>query len=559
MKSGLNNNAASLQQLLKDNFAVKSALEIKRSGNITVSYNRVSSKDQMENGNSLLWQNEQIDLFAKKNDYEIIAKYGGTYESAKTDERKEFKKMLDDIKRNKSIANVIVYSYDRFSRSGANGIYLLENLRKIGVRIIAITQEVNSFSPTGMFQENLYMLLSKLDNDMRKDKSMAGTRSILQKGYWPYSIPLGYNNLHKHETADKHHYVINDKGILLKQAFKWKAEGKYCNKEILQKLEAKGLKTTLRHLAWIFNNVFYCGYIKSSLLPGELIIGKHPALISVDLFIRANNIIKQNPRSGLIRQNQPEALPLKVFVKDEISGSPFTGYINKRKNLYYYKTRDNGTKTNISAKYLNAKFADILGQFEFNKTYKPKLKEALVKRLEEKFKEHKENIQVNKKRISELQNQIDKLEERFVLNEITKEQFEKFSKKYLTEKNTLIQEIAGSADISSNLEKAVSKGLEMAENLSKMWCSGDFAEKQSLQYLLFPEGIHYNKKNDTVRTNRVNSIFNEIRLKSTEFEQKNNGNHLIDCHFGSHVGMTGFEPAAPSSRTKCATGLRYIP
>ena len=23
--------------------------------------------------------------------------------------------------------------------------------------------------------------------------------------------------------------------------------------------------------------------------------------------------------------------------------------------------------------------------------------------------------------------------------------------------------------------------------------------------------------------------------------------------------MTGFEPAAPSSRTKCATGLRYIP
>ena len=25
------------------------------------------------------------------------------------------------------------------------------------------------------------------------------------------------------------------------------------------------------------------------------------------------------------------------------------------------------------------------------------------------------------------------------------------------------------------------------------------------------------------------------------------------------VGMTGFEPAAPSSRTKCATKLRYIP
>jgi hypothetical protein len=25
------------------------------------------------------------------------------------------------------------------------------------------------------------------------------------------------------------------------------------------------------------------------------------------------------------------------------------------------------------------------------------------------------------------------------------------------------------------------------------------------------------------------------------------------------VGMTGFEPATPASRTQCATGLRYIP
>ncbi len=29
--------------------------------------------------------------------------------------------------------------------------------------------------------------------------------------------------------------------------------------------------------------------------------------------------------------------------------------------------------------------------------------------------------------------------------------------------------------------------------------------------------------------------------------------------FAEIVGMTGLEPAAPSSRTKCATGLRYIP
>lgn len=70
-----------------------------------------------------------------------------------------------------------------------------------------------------------------------------------------------------------------------------------------------------------------------------------------------------------------------------------------------------------------------------NEAYRPKLKAALIKGLEEKL---KAKIAINKldnKRITELQGQIDKLEERFVLNEISKEQFEKFTLKFESEKN----------------------------------------------------------------------------------------------------------------------------
>jgi DNA invertase Pin-like site-specific DNA recombinase len=173
----------------------------------------------MVNGISLVWQYEQIDAFAVQNGYIIKRRYGGTYESVQNDERKDFKRMLEDIKKDQSISAIIVYSYDRFSRSGANGIFLMENLRKLGVRIIAITQKVESFTPTGTFQENLYLLIRKLDNDLRKDKSIAGTKSMLQKGYWPYSLPIGYTNLNKKMTADKHHYIINEKGDFIKKAF----------------------------------------------------------------------------------------------------------------------------------------------------------------------------------------------------------------------------------------------------------------------------------------------------------------------------------------------------
>ena len=83
--------------------------------------------------------------------------------------------------------------------------------------------------------------------------------------------------------------------------------------------------------------------------------------------------------------------------------------------------------------------------------------------------------------------------------------------------------------------------------------------KQTLQYLIFPQGILYNKQNDTVRTHKINSIFYSIRYLARASDENKKDNLLQDCLFGSSVGMTGFEPAASSSRTKRATWLRYIP
>ncbi|MFM7682446.1 MAG: hypothetical protein ACKO7P_06840, partial [Bacteroidota bacterium] len=78
------------EELLKEKFGKKSSIVSYRSGNYCYTYNRVSSKEQMVNGNSLKWQDERIEDFAKKQDFFIKKRFGGTFESAKTDERKEF-------------------------------------------------------------------------------------------------------------------------------------------------------------------------------------------------------------------------------------------------------------------------------------------------------------------------------------------------------------------------------------------------------------------------------------------------------------------------------------
>jgi DNA invertase Pin-like site-specific DNA recombinase len=66
-----------------------------------VVYTRVSSKEQAENNLSLEFQKKSIEDYARRNDIKIAEYFGGTYESAKTDGRKEFKRMLDYVRVNK--------------------------------------------------------------------------------------------------------------------------------------------------------------------------------------------------------------------------------------------------------------------------------------------------------------------------------------------------------------------------------------------------------------------------------------------------------------------------
>jgi site-specific DNA recombinase len=77
--------------------------------NNCIIYTRVSSKEQ-EQGYSLDIQLKECEEHARKNGYNILGCFGGTYESAKTDERKEFNRMLQFVKKSKDkITYIIVH------------------------------------------------------------------------------------------------------------------------------------------------------------------------------------------------------------------------------------------------------------------------------------------------------------------------------------------------------------------------------------------------------------------------------------------------------------------
>jgi site-specific DNA recombinase len=71
----------------------------------------------------------------------------------------------------------------------------------------------------------------------------------------------------------------------------------------------------------------------------------------------------------------------------------------------------------------------------------------------------------------------------------------------------------------SNLNLCVQKAIDLSSKLNTIWSSSDYVEKQKLQFLLFPDGIKYNKKNDERRTEKVNSVFSAIKDIATVTEK----------------------------------------
>lgn len=520
---------------LFQSFAVKSKQQKHNKQGKAVIYTRVSTKEQADNNQSLDTQKKYCERYAAKKGLEVIAYFGGTYESAKSDERKEFSKMLSFVKRNKSVSSIIVYSYDRFSRTGANGAYISEQLKKQGVVTLSATQEVDVESASGSFQQNLYYMFSQFDNELRRDKSVSGMQEKLRKGYWIGTVPFGYTNLNPGKGKEQQ-IVINEEGKLLRQAFLWKVRENISHEEIAERLAKKGLVIKAKKLSYYFRNPFYCGIIVSGHIPGEVVEGKHEPLISKEVFLQIHHFLNQK-RKGYKYTRDDESLPLKQFVKAASCGTSYTGYLVKKKGLYYYKNNRKGSKENRSAKVMHEKFKGVLSIFELsNHKILPVVRDVLQKLFYEQHDEIIRETKLLKKQLKDIAERLDRLEERFVFEEISREQYDRFRIKLETEKMDLNERYYKNRSLNlSNLESILKKATEFALNLSDLWASGTLETKRAVQHMVFPEGILYDFKNDAYRTIRVNSIFSLIGCISKQLSENKNGTSLADFDLSHFV------------------------
>jgi hypothetical protein len=397
---------------------------------------------------------------------------------------------------------------DRFSRSGANAIYIAEQLKNAGVNLISVMQPADISTPSGALQQNIQFIFSEYDNQLRREKTISGMRNMLLRGEWCTRPPKGYDII---RINSKRTIVVNKEGELLRKAFLWVYYEKLTQVAVADRLLALGLKVSRSNLSSILVNPFYCGIMTSKSLQGKVVQGKHEKLISRELFLEVNKILLNKRQKGNYWVMDNPELPLKRIMRCFNCNSRFTGYIVQKKNLYYYKCNGKtGCKCNRSAVKIHDSFKEILSRIKIDPDYPGVKREFLAHftKVEKLTRVNKASFTTN---LANTKRKLELLEERFISREISEELFNKHSKKLNVEIAMIEIELDKTNAGLYIKDKIRNRSEDLLNNLHRMWHFGDIQVKKIIQTAIFPEGFYYDRVKDklTIKKLGVGFIISE--------------------------------------------------
>ena len=257
-----------------------------RDGKNCVVWTRVSTKHQEDNGGSLETQKKFCDDYASRCGYKILGRYGGKHESAKTP-GKMIREMYDKVKKNPSISTILVSEFDRLSRCGWQASKIIDELRGMGIIIIATKYGLDTRTKEGVLMAKNSVNMAEWDNQNRTDKFITGRDDCMQSGAWCQKAPFGYYKEGKSRDA---WCYLNEEGMAVRRAFKWKLEG-FSNSEILNKMSAMGVDISKQTLHKILVNPFYAGKICNKYTKYEMVDGQIEPAITYEDFLKVQDIL----------------------------------------------------------------------------------------------------------------------------------------------------------------------------------------------------------------------------------------------------------------------------
>jgi len=276
-----------------------------------VLFARVSTREQAEEGYSLPAQEKLLKEYADKKDFLKVRVFAVPESARGKQERKLFNELLTYIYDHPEIKIVICEKVDRITRNFKDSVKLDDWLNEDEERQIHFVKQNLVIHKNARshekFQWDIYLALARQYSNNLSEETRKGLDEKASQGWFPGNHKRGYRSI-----GDAGHkiWVMDDTAKselkFIKKAFELYDTGEYTPLTLGKKLFEDGwVSSTGKPIAKsemhkILNDPFYCGYFTWH---GKRYQGKHMAIISTELFERAQERIQRKIKNGKYRKH----------------------------------------------------------------------------------------------------------------------------------------------------------------------------------------------------------------------------------------------------------------
>ena len=323
-------------------------------------YCRVST-DEKDQRNSLVAQKmffeRYFNLHSNWTNVGIFADEG--LSGTSLEKRDDFNRMLFEARRG-NIDIILTKEVSRFSRNVQHLLNIVEELRKNGVYIWFLSDDINT--ERNDYREKLTQIATNAEQESLRTSNRVrwGQQQQMQLGVvFGRKEMYGYNIV-KDENGIQHFEIIPDEAETIKKIFEWFASGEGTHR-IGRRLEQQGIETKRYKNGWsntvilrILRNEKYVGDLaqgktytpnpldhKKKYNTGEsyrfIITDHHPesAIISRELWDKVQKILGEKAPSEEIKAKHSNRYWTSGKVYCGLCGGRYVSYVKKQKNVPY--------------------------------------------------------------------------------------------------------------------------------------------------------------------------------------------------------------------------------
>jgi len=296
-----------------------------------VSYIRVSTEEQAEEGYSVASQERFLTDYASGHDLCVVETFAES-ESAARPGRGGFGDMVELLEKDRSITGVLIYKMDRVSRNLTDYAYLVE---KLGMVIISATEEFPN-NATGRFMGDIHAVMARYFSAQLSERVRDAMHEKARQGIYPSLAPLGYLNDPETRTI----YPDPRRARMISELHETYVETDMSLRELTAWAKKRGLRTRKGNAVHrtgihaILTNPIYKGIVRWGSVVAD---GKHEPIVSKYLFDRV-----QEKLHGRSRRRQSRRFPFRGSLVCGHCGCRITASLAKGKYVYYHCTKGRG-------------------------------------------------------------------------------------------------------------------------------------------------------------------------------------------------------------------------